>query len=1558
MLKKGLSIILVMVMIVSIFTIIPFSASAKEANTGSDEGADLLEQAKMTEFEANVEFIEESTEALEETEPETIEVEETEQPILPTRRKPDLATVGETVNGFTYSVNNKEATITAYNDKSVTSLTIPEKIGGYKVTTIGSSAFSNYSNLSNVTIPDDVVTIGINAFYNTPWYNNQPDGLVYAGRVAYSYKGSMPADTVVTLRDNTASITGRAFYECTELKQINLNASLQSIGSEAFYRCASLTSVIIPGSVGVIGSSSFSGCSSLNSVTLNNGVLEIGPTAFYNCTALETISLPNSITKIGHEAFRGDVSLTGLVLPSGLTETEYDAFRGCTSLTEITIPANWKKASYPFNKCDNLKKMVFADGCTVIPGTIAEYCYGLEEVIIPDTVTEIEYNAFYECKALKSITIPDSVQKIGQAAFYYNISLETVVLSKNVTTINDEAFGYCTSLKEVFIPKSVKTTGKVFYNSGLEKAEYESGATIVSTSILNSCKSLTTVILPNSVTEIGPTAFYNCTALETISLPNSITKIGHEAFRGDVSLTGLVLPSGLTETEYDAFRGCTSLTEITIPANWKKASYPFNKCDNLKKMVFADGCTVIPGTIAEYCYGLEEVIIPNTVTEIEYNAFYECKALESVFLPNSLEKIGSAAFYGCSNLTVYCCKYSKIVIGLIDEGKDIITYNDTRTIESVAIDDTKSYYEARNTTGSSFVCNYSIKSSVYSSIRNPYIKIKIPAGAFIADQSLYRDGVICTDFTDNTSYITVPIKNREGKITFNLTFSGDCKMITYATLNYTLNSKNDYDIIDIINNDIPVIAVYSEDITSSDTVHVSGMAPVSTDVKIAVDGTNVSTVTSNKAGSFSADIKLPSLKDGKEYTIEASAEYLGDTIKNETTVTYRENAPELISFTMGYKGVTYDLLSGKSYSISFVPNSTYPFHFDVKFKNPGTVGHVYIISSRNQVQRNTEANWDNDKQSFVFDGFFDTSNYAYVPGKISLKYSFKEEAFDYDSVLPYDDLPEMFKNATITELEHTDNTFIAKIDLGEKGDWEYTYNDDASIEELRKTYLKKDSITLNDDLAPTGSWEDNIFIKFFVDVVKDVGKDCIAKSVSESATSPDGMAVLINRKEKKSIDYIAYDSVKKSIVTQSVKYGTAPIVSFFSDLDVKDSAKAVGMVYSEAKTIIKYQDQFYDVETVKNQIGNSRLSQSEKQKRWDDLDKLQWGYTGLGALKIAGSLASAVAGIALGPFGGILAGLAMSIFTGIIENNLDNAVEGYRIPSDSSMSFLVDPSGYVYACVESNRISGAKVTTYWIPYDEDDEDFWDNPDESKSQIWKADEYSQVNPLFTDDNGDYAWDVPEGWWKVVVEKEGYETYTTDWLPVPPPQTEVNVGLISNSTPSVASVQVDNNTLTMTFSEYMDPESLNNIVIKDYYNEEINYQLLYPEDDKDSNGKVFSKEYQLVLDKDYTVKYDYYVVSIEGAKNYSGIPFSGTIEFGEMPIIEEDHILGDVDGDGTVTIIDATYIQRKLASIAIPFEMNDSIADTDSDGSVTIIDATYIQRWLASLPSNDNIGKPIV
>ena len=91
-------------------------------------------------------------------------------------------------------------------------------------------------------------------------------------------------------------------------------------------------------------------------------------------------------------------------------------------------------------------------------------------------------------------------------------------------------------------------------------------------------------------------------------------------------------------------------------------------------------------------------------------------------------------------------------------------------------------------------------------------------------------------------------------------------------------------------------------------------------------------------------------------------------------------------------------------------------------------------------------------------------------------------------------------------------------------------------------------------------------------------------------------------------------------------------------------------------------------------------------------------------------------------------------------------------------------------------------------------------------LWNAEEYAQENPLFTDENGMYRWDVPSGLWQVKFEKDGYVTTYSEWLPVPPPQLDVNVAMTQNIQPSVAEVKADKDGIEVIFDKYMIPETL--------------------------------------------------------------------------------------------------------------------------------------------------------
>lgn len=213
---------------------------------------------------------------------------------------------------------------------SLTNIKIPAK-----VESIGNNAFKDCTSLSEITFLDNNIdNIDRTAFDNTAWLNNQNDGVIYIGKLLYCYKGKMPSNTTITVKDGTEAIEAGAFAEKKELIGVVLPNSVKTLEEGAFYGCTNLSSINIPDSVEYVGYDAFQGTAWLNNQ--NDGVVYIGKILY---------------------CYKGEMpSNTTITVKEGTTSIAGICFAECTNLISITIP---KSVTYigmgAFYMCDNLK---------------------------------------------------------------------------------------------------------------------------------------------------------------------------------------------------------------------------------------------------------------------------------------------------------------------------------------------------------------------------------------------------------------------------------------------------------------------------------------------------------------------------------------------------------------------------------------------------------------------------------------------------------------------------------------------------------------------------------------------------------------------------------------------------------------------------------------------------------------------------------------------------------------------------------------------------------------------------------------------------------------------------------------------------------------------------------------------------------------------------------------------------------------------------------------------------------------------------------------------------
>ena len=592
-------------------------------------------------------------------------------------------TCGENV---TWSLNTEDGTLTisgtgAMNDYYHSEYTTFEETIPW---------YTMRSFIRTIVINEGVTNIGINAFtcgYNSDSGTDNLTSVSIPGSVVsigeYAFNGCS-ALTSIVIPDGVISIGNNAFSNCTGLTSVDIPNSVKNLESYVFANCTGLSSIDIPAGTTNISKMAFYGCSNLNAINVNdsntqystidgvlfnkdktilqiypvgkkekeyiipNSVIVIGQYAFYNCKELTSVSIHNSVTCIESYAFDGCSGLTSIAIPNSVTSIGNYAFCSCDGLTSVSIPGSVK----------NISEKAFLG------------CSGMTSVEIPNGVVSIEDEAFIGCSNLTSVTIPNSVTSIGREVFEYCPGLVSITIPNSVTTIGVSAFYGIPNI--VYYGSATGSPWGALCVNGYKEGYFIYENSSKETLIACDRDAEGEIIIPNSVTSIKEKAFYGCSKITNVTIPNSVTSIGNNAFTDckslsvvdgiryadtylvevvDKTASSYTIKAGTRWIQNEAFSGCNQFTSIIIPESvqnigdrafsycsklssvvWNAKncadisynySLPFG--NNITSFIFGDGVESIPGNLCYGITGVSSISVPSSVTRIGENAFYNVR---------------------------------------------------------------------------------------------------------------------------------------------------------------------------------------------------------------------------------------------------------------------------------------------------------------------------------------------------------------------------------------------------------------------------------------------------------------------------------------------------------------------------------------------------------------------------------------------------------------------------------------------------------------------------------------------------------------------------------------------------------------------------------------------------------------------------------------------------------------------------------------------------------------------------------------------------------------------
>lgn len=1434
---------------------------------------------------------------------------------------------------------------------SLTDITLPEGL-----TTINGDAFAECSNLKNVTLPESLTMIDGNAFADCSSLESirLPGKLKSLGAHSFFRCGNLRS---IELPDSLTEIGGEAFGFCSKLEGINLPDGIRSIEYQTFEGCSEMMEVKLPKNLKVINGRAFWGCGNLTSIELPEGLTEIGGDAFSYCGSLTKILMPKSLQNISTMSFAQGLpeEFTFVVYADSYAENfakenniNYEYYNSDNGKILLSVASNtgeklsdgykvrWYQAgSAQLAGTGNILHNVEAGKVYQYEITLGEQlCYQYQQ---PEkgnvTVQKGDNTVDVTLKPLGQMKVSGTVKDAdGKAVSGAKIKIKQAFgegheKTSTETADKDGSFGF--SVPDIVTQLIVSADG--YYDNIFQVTpdKVKDGAVKIDSILTPIPENRITMDIfcqyaakegekakRSRVTSAGGLEFsvFNKTKNKkvsefTLQFPYLVINDGADA--GDkIEISAVDTNGAMTaeaaEVTLDECR--SGQVSVTFIQNGYLVLNDISGNDKNTVMVFDKDGKFVESGIAGTSY-TSAPLKPG-----KYRVTVMCKTslLPGISQIERLEDIGLAEG------TDYVKFEATVSKGVITE---------LSGINVPKLDEGKLYYTVPNHTY--FVSSYSkITAGQYLTMRAAYkidsqyqssgqtVRFEIPSGVEFVENSLTVNGKPST-YSVNGNSLEVIVNDSQGVIRFHVLAVEKGAQTAFAYLDFQKDGSAVTQPIGAASFEICAAEITVPQKTQKTSVTVTGKAIADSDVTVYDNGVEVGKTVSKKNGSWKLMFELDRPGNYSYHNIYAVIENQRYTRKIETDVArlvYDKEYVEVSKLTMintAHDSVTREFITEFNFQhpSTAVPSYNYwpiypTFTFKVEFvgEHKEKLQDVFVVTKDSQGEE-TYVKCAYDEMTDTWIGTHDYMDFSDVPASVSVNYE--------DGSIPVEDeYLEIFNNLQENNFEDVHIEY-----------------EEWSASRISGTVC----YGTNKNIIPFKmSLEKGNLSDYNLDSFKEAGYDEILNL--------DGSIYLLSEKEKMSVGLFSLENgnvldIRVGIENlldsgglnrKSRQHEEKICARCSSENDILNFAKRIRQKYEEPNGEYDKSDEEYLLISqylnhndrigiwagvgpfavlcsyAPNPLGGSLggIQSLGGNLIKDVLDKIQNGKENRGIGDGAARLFDAKRGNIRGLFNQLKAWGYVYECEGLEGCNCGGSWckcgqgggGGNNTPWKPANG-KADPSGYVYEAVPSNRLEGVRAEIYQYDYAEDE--FGVIKDTKEEIFWNAEEYDQKNPLYTDANGTFAWDVPQGQWLVKFSKEGY--YDADsrkdaaadeegYLPVPPIQTEVNTAMVSKEAPVVEHVNVYSDEVQITFSQYMKIDSVNkdslsvacngkrvNGTIKPV-NAEYNYQ----------RTAQFASVFTFVPDKKLS---DKATVKISNARNYHNIllakSYSGTNQVEERP-----------------------------------------------------------------------------